>query len=153
LTGLSDSLSGIQEQRNKLEESLKLLAQLINSASSGFPEIEKKIIAITEQMNNGVKATNDEFKNILLNTIQKTNLEFNKNLEQVNQEINSQVKNLVEKTKEQVVVLDKALSEELTKSLESLGRQMASLSNRFVEDYTPLTEKLRAVLEISRNTA
>ena len=52
--------------------------------------------------------------------------------------------------KESVLALDKALQKELNNSLESLGRQLAALSNRFVEDYLPLTEKLREVVEISK---
>ncbi|OUW02720.1 MAG: hypothetical protein CBD16_03890, partial [Betaproteobacteria bacterium TMED156] len=52
--------------------------------------------------------------------------------------------------KEGVVNLDQALQKELNDSLEMLGRQLASLSNKFVDDYTPLTEKLQKVVEISK---
>ena len=52
--------------------------------------------------------------------------------------------------KESVLALDKALQKELNSSLEALGRQLAALSNRFVEDYLPLTEKLREVVELSK---
>lgn len=190
MKSLSEILNGLEIQRNQITESLKMLAGLINSASTGLPEIEKKIVGITEQLSNsvrvtsnefnetllnairtstkdledninqltknlgeGVKSSNDEFKSILFNTIQKTNQEFNTNIQQVNQEMNGNIKQLVEMTKEQVLVLDKALSEELTKSLESLGRQLASLSQKFAEDYTPLTSRLREILEIARKAA
>ncbi len=190
LKSSSENLAALEIQRHQIDESLRSLANLINAASSGLPEIEGKITAITEQLgrsvketgeefnavlldnirnstqeiandvkqvtkqlSDGVSASNDEFKNLLLNTIQKSNQEFNTNLQQVNQEINGNVRQLVEKTKEQVVVLDKALSEELTKSLESFGRQLASLSAKFAEDYTPLTNKLRDIVEIARKVA
>lgn len=190
LSGLSEMLNGLEAQRSQISESLKMLATLINSAATGLPEIEKKVVGITEQLGNsvkatsndfnekllssirastkdlednikqltkqlgeGVKASNDEFKSVLLNTIQKTNQEFNTNIQQVNQEMNGNIKQLVEKTKEQVLVLDKALSEELTKSLESLGRQLSSLSQKFAEDYTPLTTRLREILEIARRAS
>jgi predicted nucleic acid-binding Zn-ribbon protein len=51
---------------------------------------------------------------------------------------------------ESVQELDQMLGEELTKSLQSLGNHLATLSNRFVEDYTPLTNQLRRVVEMSR---
>jgi len=41
------------------------------------------------------------------------------------------------------------LNDVLTKSLESLAGQLASLSNKFAEDYTPLTEKLREVVSLA----
>jgi len=50
--------------------------------------------------------------------------------------------------REQAVTLDTALQHQLSASLEGLGRQLATLSARFVDDYTPLTERLRSVLEI-----
>lgn len=190
LSGLTNLLQGLEGQRSELSESLKMLADLINTASKGLPEIENKVVSITEQLGSSVKATsndmnerllnairtstkdleenikeltkqlgdgvktsNDEFKSFLLNSVQKANQEFNTNLQQVNQEMNGNIKQLVEKTKEQVVVLDKALSEELNKSLESLGRQLASLSQKFAEDYTPITNRLREVLEIARKAS
>ena len=59
------------------------------------------------------------------------------------------VKN-VDIVKESVLTLDKSLQKELNDSLESLGRQLASLSNRFVEDYGPLTDRLREVVQMSK---
>lgn len=67
------------------------------------------------------------------NSIQGVNQDFVK----VNQEFNKQIAELTAKTKEQVSVLDAALAEELKKSLESLGRQLAALSEKFFSDYGP----------------
>ena len=50
---------------------------------------------------------------------------------------------------QQIHLLDRALQEELTKSIESLGSQLASLSRRFVDDYSPLTDQLRNVVRIA----
>jgi ribosomal 50S subunit-associated protein YjgA (DUF615 family) len=61
------------------------------------------------------------------------------------------MKDNTERIAKQVTELDKALGEELEKSLKSLGNQLASLSKRFVDDYTPLTDKLREVINIARN--
>ena len=51
----------------------------------------------------------------------------------------------------QIQLLDNALSTELTQSLQSLGSQLTSLSQQFVADYTPLTERLRQVVQIAGN--
>ena len=55
-----------------------------------------------------------------------------------------------ERMDQQFQRLDTALQQELEKSINSLGRQLASLSSRFVADYTPLTEQLRRVVQIAR---
>jgi len=64
--------------------------------------------------------------------------------------VESLVKRTAEVMEKQVSELDKELSSELTKSLQSLGSQLTSLSAKFVEDYSPLTEKLRDVVQMAR---
>jgi len=49
-----------------------------------------------------------------------------------------------------VLALDKGLQKELNDALEALAGQLAALSNRFVEDYLPLTERLREVVQMAR---
>jgi ABC-type transporter Mla subunit MlaD len=130
-------IEGLEAQRRQLNDSLGSLATLINTAARGFPEIERKIADMVQQVGNGVRAANDELKTVLL-AAQNTNREFNSHVDQ-----------MVQRMRDQTVTLDTALKNQLTSSLESLGRQLAALSARFATDYTPLTENLRRVLEIA----
>lgn len=72
-------------------------------------------------------------KNILTD-IQKMVGEFSENINQMSQKIGSS---------------QAQLEQELDKSLNSLGRNLASLSRRFVDDYEPLTEQLRKVVQLA----
>ncbi len=45
--------------------------------------------------------------------------------------------------------LDNELGQELNKSLESLGSQLTTLSQHFVNDYRPLTEKLKELVQLA----
>ncbi len=120
---LTALLGGLETQRTQMEGGLRSLASLVNTAATGLPEIEHKIVEMTRQISDGMRTSNEEF--------------------------NLNVKRQIENTKEQVLVLDNALSEELTKSLDSLGRQLAALSQKFVADYAPITEKLQSVLKLA----
>jgi len=164
---LSSLLTSLEIQKTQLEQSLLALTKLLDSAAKGLPAVEEKIIEMVrqvgdgvknshtefhdlllkasqtssltvQQVGNSVKAANEEFKTVLLNTIHTSNQEFNTNIRQI-----------IDKTKEQVVILDNALSDELSKSLKSLAQQLAALSEKFVADYSPLTDKLAKVLEIA----
>lgn len=150
---LSNILHSLETQKTQLNTSLKLLANLLNAASSSLPEVENKIIDLTNQLKNALELSQIETnkalvenKNLIKSTIQDTGLELTK----LNNDFNKHIGNLTEKTNKQIAVLDAALSEELRKSLESLGRQLAALSEKFVSDYTPLTEKLKDIVNISR---
>jgi biopolymer transport protein ExbB/TolQ len=52
---------------------------------------------------------------------------------------------------DQILRLDQALEQELTNSLRALGDHLAALSGKFVEDYTPLTERLREIVRIAED--
>ena len=56
-----------------------------------------------------------------------------------------------ERVAKQVTELDAALGRELEKSLQSLGNQLASLSQKFANDYGPLTDKLRELINIAKD--
>ena len=43
---------------------------------------------------------------------------------------------------------DQQMQQELQRSIETLGRHLASLSEKFTEDYGPLTERLREIVQI-----
>lgn len=116
-------LSGLETQRAQMQASLAALGGVLNAANAGLPQVERHIVEMTRQVMQGMQQANEEF--------------------------NAQMRTLIEGTKAQVLTLDNALSEELSKSLESLGRQLASLSSKFAQDYGPITERLQQVLRIA----
>ena len=72
-------------------------------------------------------------KNILAD-VQKMVGEFSEHINQMSQRIDSS---------------QTQLEQQLDNSLNSLGRNLASLSRRFVDDYQPLTEQLRKVVHLA----
>ncbi|HVZ90873.1 MAG TPA: MotA/TolQ/ExbB proton channel family protein [Rhizomicrobium sp.] len=152
-SNLSRLLSGLETQRAQLAGALEQFANLIRTASTGLPEIEKNILALTQQLASAVTTSQREVNKALSENsaqIRTTISAASQQISEANKEINRNVSELVGKTKEQVLVLDRALSEELQKSLESLGKQLSALSEKFVADYRPLTDKLREIVQISR---
>jgi ABC-type transporter Mla subunit MlaD len=151
---LATVLTELSSQRNQIEQSLTSLAQLLTTASGSLPQIENRIMELTQQMTFGVKANQEETTKAIRNSsvaLQNTMDDIKKLMleatQMTNQEINSHVKQMSDKTNEQIVKLDQALERELSNSITSLGRQLTSLSRRFVEDYTPLTESLRELVK------
>src|SRR5215472_4336165 len=62
-------IEGLDAQRRQLDDGLSSLAILINTATRGFPEIEKKITEMVQQVGNGVCAANDEFRAALVSAV------------------------------------------------------------------------------------
>ena len=150
---LSSLIATLDTQKSQLQSSLKSLGDLLSAASGAIPQIETKIVDIARQLSNSVT----ESQKITSNAIAENMTAIKRSVEtstqesaKAHQDHMKQAAEMIAKTKEQVTALDAALTEELQKSLESLGRQLAALSEKFVSDYTPLTDRLRQVVEIAR---
>lgn len=184
---LASLLSALDGQRKELEGSLKALADLLSAASGSLPQIETKVIELTNQLTRSVTQNQQEVSaalaanaeiikksaedatrtsrsaleeqqrevnsalaenvQLIRTSIQGVGQDFTK----INQDFNKTLGETSEKIKQQVALLDQALAEELQKSLESLGRQLTALSEKFVADYTPLTDRLRAIVQIVKD--
>lgn len=150
---LSSLLAGLETQRTELGTSLKQLGQLLTAASGSLPAIETKLLELTRQLTSAVTQNQTEVNKALLeNTLLiRGSIEAStKNITSLNAEVSREIANVIARTREQIAVLDAALAEELQKSLESLGRQLAALSEKFVSDYGPLTDKLQLLVQSSR---
>lgn len=149
-TDLAALLTGLETQRNQLAASMKMLGELITAASSGLPQIEKKIVEFTDQMTSAVFKNQTDLNRALTESAShiRTSVETSgKDIAKINADVTREIAGVIEKTKAQVAILDTALTEELKKSLESLGRQLAALSEKFVSDYGPLTDRLRHLVQ------
>jgi ABC-type transporter Mla subunit MlaD len=153
---LSGLLGGLETQKSQLLQTITSLGQVLEKSSSALPELEKRIVQVTEQMASASKQSQE----LLTASLRDTSTELRKNLEATVSETNrshsehsKKIAEHVEKSKEQIELLDAALSAELTKALDAFGRQLVTLSEKFTSDYTPLTERLREVLNIARKSS
>jgi DNA anti-recombination protein RmuC len=152
-------LTALDSQREHLHEALTHLGNLLRAAGDGVPRLEEKITELTRQIEASVRNTGEQLSAAskeLTRNVQDSHAEMQRILTQsaadVHREVNSHVQQLSAQTKEQVIALDRALTEELRKSIQTLGEHLTSLSRRFVEDYTPLTESLRKVVQMAGAT-
>ena len=154
---LGGLLQGLEAQRKQITTSLEQLGKLLESSSSALPDIERKVLQLTEQITFGVKQNQDDMTKVLRDTaasLQSSVVDVRNMLLEATQSSNTQVNDhlraLADKTNEQMVKLDTAIENELSRSISSLGRQLTALSKQFVDDYGPLTERLRAVVQMAR---
>ena len=145
-------LRTLNDDRDRLQMVSADLAKLLLSAQGSLPQIEQKVAALTDQLATAVLDNQKRTGAALTEnaTALRTSLQTsNDSLTAAHKQHGANITELAEKTKQQVAVLDEALSKELAKALNSLGHQLTALSQRFVQDYTPLTIELRRLVEIA----
>ena len=137
----STALDASREQISKAIEASQ------DKASRAIADSHKQSLTSLSENSEATKTALSTNSDLIRTSIQSASETIAKS----NQEFNRQVSELTAKTKEQVTALDAALAEELKKSLESLGRQLSALSEKFVQDYAPLTDKLRLLVQVGHS--
>jgi len=100
----------LDNQRRQLDDSLGSLASLINTATQGFPEIEKRIAEMVQQVGNGVRAANDEFKAALLVAVTQMSEQVGENITATNNELKAVLLDAAQQTSDSVKAAQIAFS-------------------------------------------
>jgi DNA anti-recombination protein RmuC len=172
---LSKSLA---EQAEKIDSSQKSLADILGGLKDTAPKFEAHFKQMTTQISEGVKAVQSEMISVSKAFAEqsKNNLEqvgrklevsvldfgskakaaneglarqLGESLQENQKSVNSNLAESVKKVQDGVAKLESSLENELNRSLQALGNQLASLSTKFVSDYSPLTDKLREIVRLA----
>ncbi len=133
---LEKTMNMMSQQMKFLNEGLKAFSEMASDAGKAMPAIEENLNALTKGFAENAAKVIDDSGNFISDITKKWDELFI---------------NLEERLGNQVDILDKALEQELTKALSSMGGQLASLSRQFAEDYGPLTRELGRIVEIAKN--
>jgi len=123
--------------------------------------MSENIDDIGSQINNEIKQAFDATQKLLdkqrahldnhAQVINEVNNNTLKTIKEANDEVKNRLADFISKNEDRIIkhleLIDKALQDELTKSLQTLARQMASLSEKFAADYTPITNGLQKILQ------
>jgi len=179
---LNSQLEAIGELREKAIEAFPTIESNLEILTSKLTENVNRAVTISAQMLENWQISQDGLRqgyDTLMENAQNAQSEFTTQLENVLQQIALKLseastkhgeliqksaqkseeaveaswKLSTEKMNTQFEKFDNELREELRKSLEALGQNLASLSEKFVADYTPLTEQLQNVLVLAHRWA
>ncbi len=132
---LTESSSAMRDSMEKITKDLEVAN---TSATSSIQGLYKKVNELLEESHQeSIKSLRDQSE-----LIRQTGVDFNNSMREANEECNNQFR-------ERQSQLDAALKEELKASLQGLAGQLTILSQQFVNDYTPLTARLREIVQMT----
>jgi ABC-type transporter Mla subunit MlaD len=153
---LREQLQLMREHQGTLFDQEKALAETLITMKDVVPQFAERVQSMLREIAEGVRSVENEVASLVKNLgvqLQSANADLknmlSENMKESQREVGESLKSQVAVLKEGVLALDKALQTELNSALESLGRQLASLSNKFVDDYSPLTDRLREVVQLA----
>lgn len=161
------------EFRSEVEEYLNRFKMIVYNLKKCVPEINSNLQQTSHRFNKALTTYNNEVQQSLqqnlkqinkqVDSLQKLTNSINYNLENTISDSAKRIENLSMATSNQIKMmiedmeniftrkveqLDEVLEAELTKSLNSLGSQLVTISEKFADDYTPLADKLKEVVTI-----
>ena len=114
-------------------------AELGVKANSSLPIIEEKVNSIVSLSKDHLSTSIETLKQDL-ESITSTHKD-------VIDTFNDRIKTMIDSSSNRVEEFDKQLGDELTKSLDTFGNSLATLSSKFVEDYTPITQNIKKLID------
>lgn len=132
-------------------DSISELENFANHAVKSMSEVSKKIETTSYQqreiMDSEVKSTKDYVQKIIAN-LGNENSRVTKT---ISDSLNNMMKTNNENLQKSTENLNKNLEKVLKESLEKFGDTMYKVSAKFVNDYTPLTQKLANLINIAKD--
>ena len=155
---LGNMLQGLNTQRDVLDKHLTGLATLVSEAGQGLPQLEERITFLTTGLASTLEQYNTRMENMLSKTTQSmsaTTGQLSDTLQQsytaAFEKLDHQIMQSLIQSDKKIAKLDAALEQELNKSLKTLGQQLGALSEKFVQDYGPLTDRLHELVKLAES--
>ena len=151
---MNDQLEAFGNLRQNANDAFPLIEGRLNQLTNGFSSTVQEAITNSQT---SMKAQRETFQgqSDQLQSIINGLDNFTKQIEQVTETVSITINNLQQgyvSMQGNLVSMQETLDQQLTESLNTLAGKLAALSEKFVEDYTPLTESLREVLMIAEGS-
>lgn len=149
--GLTKTIEDTNATQNKIlakqAESFDAMTDNLSKTTSRAINTQNDMLNKQYDSLDAIMNSYKDLDKLMIDCTDKTFTSIKEQIEKTVSSLEGSLREISRKIELQVTAIDKALEEELTKSLNSLGNQLASLSGKFVTDYTPLTDKLQKMLQ------
>lgn len=155
---LGELLQGLEQQTSNLESYLSGLSGLVGQATEGLPALSQYVTELTEKLQQSIAENNSSLSDILSKaavdistTVERVTISLADSVNDAHGGLAEHIEAMTTKSSQQMQLLDQSMEKELTQALQTFGYQLTALSEKFVNDYTPLTDRLREILRIAES--
>ena len=152
ITRSSEQILNLIVTANMYEQKLRQVLSEIQSVSKNTAE---SVEDLTTGMYNAIDNANymtqsiSETTNTALNKITDTTNQTIISMRKMSDELNNESFKLTSETVSKMEKMMEANDKNFRESLETLGKAMLQISKKFAQDYTPLAERLREIVQIA----
>ncbi|MEQ8247669.1 MAG: hypothetical protein RID42_08295 [Alphaproteobacteria bacterium] len=157
---IENNLEKITTQMNaNVERALERSNRVLSDAEESHTKLTSSYQTFLADAEKSRERFSSELEGALKQMSERSSQEFSRHGEliesaarEAQKTINDSWAQSMERTNEQFENFDQQMQQELTRSLALLGQNLASISEKFVSDYTPLTQRLQELVSVARGT-
>ena len=145
-----ENVSTNHESIRKSNEKLYNLIEDFSSEVNSFAELGEKAnssLPIIEEKVNSIVSLSKDHLSTSIETLKQDLESITSTHKDVIDTFNERIKAMIDSSSNRVEEFDKQLGDELTKSLDTFGNSLATLSSKFAEDYTPITQNIKKLID------
>ena len=168
----------LNDELIELHKGLASVVEMRERAENAFPEISDKIDELTEtltatasaqqettsQVNEEIQETVSTMSEQMTESVKKIEEQINASLEdqqniqkqmldEVRDAFNKTVSDTQEALANAINTLDESMQEEVGRVIQQMADNLSGITRQFVEDYAPLLEQSRQVVELSKQAS
>ena len=136
----------VDASRTALEDQRSSFGEL----QSGFADLLTKSRESQQRFDEGIEQALESMQTALTKAMQAHAQAIDSSTDELQRHVSGAWTQTEDAINEQIKALDEQMQQELTRSIETMGRNFATLSEKFVEDYGPLTDQLREIVQMAR---
>ncbi len=155
--------SNIEKITNSFEASVSKATETMRSSVEEQTQSFDKLRTGYDDLHKSTEQSRDTFRSALADALTTMQLSIDKamdghakTIDASTQALSEQVRASWEESQKQLnsqfEAFDQQMQQELTRALEAMGQRLAALSEKFVSDYNPLTDRLREVVRMAEDT-
>ena len=149
---LNNLQTRLSSDLEKMSTAVSAFAELGDKASASFPTIEKNIENITENFkraSENQQTTIDTMGQALNQSLSDMQTANEQMLSGLQQALNQTISDANEKLTKGVDQLDQSISDELERVLTEMANNLTGITNQFVQDYEPLLQSSRNLIQLA----
>ena len=148
----SQNISMLEELKRQNKEAI---VSLQSNAAEHSKQVDKLLSDVKDNINNTIVS----FASNMSSKMQEQSSEINKSIHSTLTITNGIIQDSFQAFDKQMQVaierksdtFDKQMQASIERGIEAMGSHLASLSKQFVNDYSPLTDKLRHIIEMTKD--
>jgi hypothetical protein len=146
-TKVDESLTNVSAYIKDQNDSAKNVIEGFNKSTNETLQVMKESI---ENSNNAIQESSKVMTETISGTVKDISVSLTSSFEEAMNNINQIQQKIGENMENTIHQIDESHRQELENSLQSLGSQLASLSNRFVDDYAKITSRMNDLITMAQ---